>query len=185
MLNKGLIRKKYYLKRKKNYFTIKSSFFNPIINLIKKKCNKKNTYISLYYPSSYEVDVTQILENKYFKNFKFLMPIVEEENSMSFHKWEENDILNVNKFGIPEPLKTAKKVVPAIIFVPLIAFDNLNNRLGYGKGFYDKFLLKYRKINRKILSIGIAFSFQKYHKLPTNSKDVKLDYIITEKGIVK
>ena len=104
---------------------------------------------------------------------------------MSFHKWEENDILNVNKFGIPEPLKTAKKVVPAIIFVPLIAFDNLNNRLGYGKGFYDKFLLKYRKINRKILSIGIAFSFQKYHKLPTNSKDVKLDYIITEKGIVK
>ena len=52
-----------------------------------------------------------------------------------------------------------------------------------GKGFYDKFLKKNHKNKRKIISIGVAFSFQKYHKLPTNNKDVKLDFILTEKGI--
>ena len=67
--------------------------------------------------------------------------------------------------------------------MPLLAFDKFKNRLGYGKGFYDKFLKKNHKIKTKVISIGVAFSFQKYHKLPVNYKDVKLDYILTEKGI--
>mgnify|MGYP006229422895 FL=1 len=67
--------------------------------------------------------------------------------------------------------------------MPLLAFDKFKNRLGYGKGFYDKFLKKNDKNKSKVISIGVAFSFQKYHKLPVNNKDVKLDYILTEKGI--
>jgi 5-formyltetrahydrofolate cyclo-ligase len=82
-----------------------------------------------------------------------------------------------------EPKKT-KKTYPDIIFVPLLAFDNKRNRLGYGKGFYDKFLYKYKKINKKVLIVGVAFSFQKYNNLPINKKDIKLDYILTEKGII-
>ena len=65
----------------------------------------------------------------------------------------------------------------------MLAFDTNKNRLGYGKGFYDKYLNKYLRLNKKILTVGVAFSFQKYHKLPTNNKDVKLDFILTEKGI--
>ena len=65
----------------------------------------------------------------------------------------------------------------------LRAYDNLNNRLGYGGGFYDRYLNKYLKSNNNILTIGIAFSFQKYHKLPVSIEDVKLNYILTEKGI--
>ena len=63
--------------------------------------------------------------------------------------------------------------------VPLLAFDKSKNRLGYGKGYYDKFLRK----NRKAISIGVAFSFQKYNKINTSSLDQKLKYILTEKGI--
>ncbi len=69
------------------------------------------------------------------------------------------------------------------MLVPLLAYDNKNYRLGYGGGFYDKFLNKYLKTNNKILTIGVAFSFQKYNKLPINRNDVKLDFILTEKGI--
>ena len=94
---------------------------------------------------------------------------------------EKKDVLFVNKYGILEPLKS-KKIIPDIILVPLLAFDKNKNRLGYGKGFYDKYLKKMIK-KKKILTVGVAFSFQKYHKLPTNNKDVKLDYILTEKGI--
>jgi len=51
--------------------------------------------------------------------------------------------------------------------------------LGYGKGYYDKFLKK----NKNITTIGVAFSFQKYNKITTSKHDVKLNYILTEKGI--
>ena len=63
------------------------------------------------------------------------------------------------------------------------SFDKNKHRLGYGKGFYDQYLNKYLKKFNNIITVGIAFSFQKYHKLPINNKDVKLDYILTEKGI--
>ena len=89
-----------------------------------------------------------------------------------------NAFLNLNKFGVPEPTKS-KKIVPNVALVPVLAFDKFKNRLGYGKGYYDKFLNE----QKKILSIGVAFSFQKYHKLPVNIRDHKLDFIITEKGI--
>ena len=95
---------------------------------------------------------------------------------------EKNDILKVNRYGILEPFKSSK-VTPNIALVPLLAFDKQKNRLGYGKGFYDKFLSRNKKINKTIITVGVAFSFQKYNKLPINNKDFKLDYIITEKGI--
>ena len=69
------------------------------------------------------------------------------------------------------------------MLVPLLAFDRQNNRIGYGMGFYDKFLNKSLKKRKKILTIGVAFSFQKYNKLPVSNLDIKLDYILTEKGL--
>ena len=69
------------------------------------------------------------------------------------------------------------------MLVPLLAFDNNKFRLGYGKGYYDRYLNKYLKTFKNILTVGVAFSFQKYHKLPINDKDIKLNYILTEKGI--
>mgnify|MGYP000487818402 FL=1 len=88
----------------------------------------------------------------------------------------------VNKFGILEPIKTKFKI-PNLILLPVLAFDRNKYRLGYGKGFYDRYLKKYLKKFSNILTVGVAFSFQKYHKLPTDKHDVRLDYILTEKGI--
>ena len=64
-----------------------------------------------------------------------------------------------------------------------VAFDQFHNRLGYGKGYYDKFLLGHTRGKKPPLTIGLAFSFQKYKKIPTTKFDIKLDYILTEKGI--
>ena len=69
------------------------------------------------------------------------------------------------------------------MLIPLLAFDSQNNRLGYGKGFYDKYLSEILKNKKKITTIGIAFSFQKYDKLPVSKFDIKLDNILTEKGL--
>ena len=101
---------------------------------------------------------------------------------MNFYLWKKNEVLTINKYGMLEPFKS-KMIIPDIILVPLLAFDKSKSRLGYGKGYYDRYLNKYRKNFKNVLSIGVAFSFQKHHKLPVNSKDVKLNYILTEKGI--
>ena len=64
---------------------------------------------------------------------------------MSFHKWKKNDVLCINRYGMPEPAIFSNYQIPDIIMVPLIAFDNQNNRLGYGKGYYDLYLGKFLK----------------------------------------
>ena len=71
-----------------------------------------------------------------------------------------------------------------LILVPLVAFDNRLNRIGYGKGYYDRSLRKISKIKKNVISLGIAYSFQKCKKIPINSHDFRLDYIFTEKGII-
>ena len=98
---------------------------------------------------------------------------------MKFVKWNLQEPLKVNKFGFLEPIQISRTIKPDLIVAPLLAFDKSKNRLGYGKGYYDKFL----KNNKRIITIGIAFYFQKYKKIRTSNYDVKLNYILTDKGI--
>ena len=182
MYQKNLVRKKYYLVRKKNYYEICRDFYNPLIYLIKSKIKKKEFKLALYYPSSFEINVLKLLEFNYISKQNLLLPAIEENNSMNFFPWKKNEVLQINKYGMLEPIKS-KQSIPEVMLVPLLVFDSDKYRLGYGKGFYDRYLNRYLKKFKKILTIGVAFSFQKYHKLPRNNKDVKLNYILTEKGI--
>ena len=102
---------------------------------------------------------------------------------MYFFEWRNEDPLKINKYGIAEPI-SVKKIYPDIIFIPLVAYDNDLNRLGYGGGFYDRYLQKIEKI-KKILKIGLGFSYQKLNKIPINTYDKKLDLVITEKKIIQ
>ena len=184
MLTKEQIRKIYYKTRKKKYFEIDQNFFKPLVNLLKKLQRKKVVLLSLYYPTNYEVNtlkINKLLEGK--KYIKVLLPVIKSNSKMTFAKWDFLDVLKVNRFGILEPINKKKSYVPNVALVPLLAYDKNNFRLGYGKGYYDKFFNKYLNLNKNILTIGVAFSFQKYHKLPISKFDVKLDYVLTEKGI--
>ena len=142
-----------------------------------KKNNFKN--IAIYYPSNYELNTLPLfhLLNR-DKRISTLLPYI-RNGIIKFIKWNFLDTLKVNKFGFLDPVRQSKIIKPDLIVVPLLAFDKSKNRLGYGKGYYDKFLRK----NRKAISIGVAFSFQKYNKINTSSLDQKLKYILTEKGI--
>ena len=102
---------------------------------------------------------------------------------MDFYKWSINDPLKINKYGIPEPIKS-KIFYPEILFVPLVGYDDNLNRLGYGGGFYDRYINRIEK-NKKIIKIGLAFSYQRLKKIPIAEHDKKLDFIMTEKGILE
>ena len=102
---------------------------------------------------------------------------------MDFYKWSFSDPLKVNRYGIPEP-ETTNITFPDILLIPLVAFDKNLNRLGYGGGYYDRLIEKLSK-EKKIIKIGLALSVQKINKVPTNMYDQKLDYIVTNKYIIK
>ena len=74
--------------------------------------------------------------------------------------------------------------MPNILFVPLVAFDDKLYRIGYGGGYYDRYLAKLEK-KKLFKSIGFAFSFQKVNEIPTNNFDKKLDLVITENKFYK
>ena len=102
---------------------------------------------------------------------------------MDFYKWSFSELLKINKYGIPEP--EAKNIIyPDILLIPLVAFDKNLNRLGYGGGYYDRFIAKLSK-KKKIVKIGLAFSCQKIDKVPISVYDQKLDYVVTNKYTIR
>ena len=86
MQNKERLRKKYSLIRRKRYFEVNSSFFKPLLKLIKNKFLKKNINLSLYYPASYEVNVIKLLDIVNIKKIKTILPVIGSRNSMNFYK---------------------------------------------------------------------------------------------------
>ena len=181
-MNKHKLRRKIFDLRKKKSnknFEINLNIFFSFL--------KNNNYIFKnvggYFPSNYEIDDLKILKFLEKKNFNILLPIIKKNNQMDFFKWSANDPLKINKFGIPEPIGR-KIFIPDILLIPLVSYDRKLNRLGYGGGFYDRYIEKIEK-HKKIIKIGLAFSYQKTKKIPINKFDKKLDFIINEKEILK
>tara|TARA_B100001029_G_scaffold150059_1_gene131963 strand:+ start:229 stop:774 length:546 start_codon:yes stop_codon:yes gene_type:complete len=181
-VNKSKIRSKILKFRKDNTnknFKIDTRKFFSFLKT--RKYNFKN--FGGYYPTNHEIDDLEILYLLEKKNYNILLPIIRKNNQMDFFKWSRNDPLKINKYGIPEPIKS-KIFYPEILFVPLVAYDDNLNRLGYGGGFYDRYINKIEKY-KKIIKIGLAFSYQRLKKIPFAEHDKKLDFIMTEKGILE
>ena len=156
--------------------------FNQILKTFKKEKITKGI-IGGYYPVNFEVDDLMLLKKLEKKNFDISLPVIKKKFQMNFYKWSFTDLLKINKYGIPEP-ETKNIVYPDVLLIPLVAFDKNLNRLGYGGGYYDRLIKKLSK-KKKIIKIGLAFSLQKINKVPTNVHDQKLDYIVTNKYIIK
>jgi len=101
---------------------------------------------------------------------------------MTHYLLTDSTVLKVNKWGIPEP-ENGLRLQPnqiEVAFIPLLAFDRQGNRVGYGKGFYDRFL---KQCNPDILKIGLSFFEAEASPIPTNPYDQRLDYCITPEKI--
>ena len=179
---KSKLRKKILKIREKNNKKNIQIDFNQIVKIFKKeKITKK--IIGGYYPVNFEVDDLELLK-KFEKNkFDISLPVIKKKFQINFYKWSFFDPLKINKYGIPEP-ETKNIVYPDVILVPLVAFDKNLNRLGYGGGYYDRLIKNFSK-KKKIIKIGLAFSVQEIDKVPIGMHDQKLDYIVTNKNIIK
>ena len=179
---KSKLRKKILQIRGKNYKDNIKINFDKIISFFKKeKIYKKN--IGGYFPVNYEVDDLDLLRQFKKNYFDISLPVIKKNYEMDFYKWSFVEPLKINKYGIPEPEKKLL-VYPDILLVPLVAFDNKLNRLGYGGGYYDRLITKLSK-KKNIIKIGLALSTQKIKEVPVNKYDQKMDYIITNEYILK
>jgi len=156
--------------------------FNQIVKILKKE-KISSKVIGGYYPVNFEIDDLALLRK--FKKNKFIisLPVIKKNFQMDFYPWSFLEPLKINKYGIPEP-ETKDIVYPDVLLIPLVAFDKNLNRLGYGGGYYDRLIEKLSK-KKNIIKIGLAFSIQEIDKVPINRYDQKLDYIVTNKNIIK
>ena len=92
--------------------------------------------------------------------------------------------LKLNKWGIPEPVNGIE--IPAtqldVVFIPLLAFDEKGNRIGYGKGFYDRFL---NECKEDVIKVGLSFFEATTTIEDTNANDIPLDFCVTPEKIYR
>lgn len=178
-MNKIELRKKYLLIRKSiiNKEEKSDIIFNKLISSDE---YKKSHVIALYYSLKSEVNTLKLIEYSLKKNKIVLLPKVIEDY-MIFYKIESLNSLNKSNFGIMEPCSGIifDKNNIDLIVVPGVCFDIYLNRIGFGKGYYDKYLTNYNGI-----SIGICFQEQiDDEKITSDKTDIKLKKIITDKNI--
>ena len=176
--SKDYIRKKFLKIRESYNPTDKEikDITNNLLNVVKKY---NADTILLYYPHKKEVNTIPIIEKLIKLKKTVLLPKVEKDNILPIIISNISN-LKVGFAGIKEPEGfTFPKEKIDIVVVPAIAYDKRGYRLGYGKGFYDRFLKDFQN-----LKIGLAYDFQVVDKLPNDTFDIPVDIIITPKEVI-
>lgn len=104
---------------------------------------------------------------------------------LDFHAFRPGDPLMPGPFGVLEPIAVAPRLEPAVLVVPLLAFDRRGGRLGYGAGFYDRTIAALRAHGSAPPAIGFAFAFQEVEEVPRAPTDARLDAIVTEREMIR
>lgn len=143
----------------------------------------ENQIVALYWPIRDEIDCKPLLTALMDSGQPVALPVVlGDEEPLELRLWEVGQPLYPSGFGTLAPAETAPVVEPDIVVIPLLAFDKLGTRLGYGKGYYDRTLAH---LSKKPLLVGYAFSGQELDFIPRENHDMPLDILVTEAGIKK
>lgn len=143
------------------------------------------TVVSGYWPMGEEFDLGPALSGLDAEGFVCALPVVTPMGEpLVFRRWRPGDPLTPGPFGTRAPPETAPDVVPAVLLVPLLAFDRAGRRLGYGGGYYDRTLRGLRRAG-EVLAIGIAFAAQEVIEVPAGPGDERLDWVVTEREAIE
>lgn len=142
-------------------------------------------YVLMYAPTGEEIDVTDIARRALELGKKVLYPVCsKEEHTMVYRQIASLDDLRPGAYGIPEPPDDAPEYDPerdtgsAICFVPGLVYDRAGYRVGYGKGFYDRYLSAFAGCK-----IGVIYDDYILRQVPRGRFDVKVDILLCEKGV--
>jgi 5-formyltetrahydrofolate cyclo-ligase len=138
--------------------------------------------IAGYFPFRSEFDVLPLLRVLHEADHVLALPIVVGRGQgLTFRRYRPGDAMALNALGIPEPGAEAEPVAPTHVLVPLLAFDDLGYRLGYGGGYYDRTLAALRGAGHRVQTVGIGFDMQRVEAVPRSAADQRLELIVTER----
>ncbi|MDD1719134.1 MAG: 5-formyltetrahydrofolate cyclo-ligase [Methanoregulaceae archaeon] len=139
--------------------------------------------VMLYASKPSEVDTHPLIRTLLARGTRVIVPIIEQETrSLRLSYLSDIRHLTPSTFSVPEPVSHEIPADPsdlAAVVVPMIAFDSSGHRIGYGAGYYDRFLSR----NRSLTKIGIAFSCLEVPCIPTDPNDIGMDILVTERGV--
>jgi 5-formyltetrahydrofolate cyclo-ligase len=144
---------------------------------------QKSQTILAYYPHKNEIDLRVLFE---IKNKKFALPRVDDDFlNMTIHNYSSGHVLYPSKYGVLEPSKNDALTELSdidLVLIPALMVDKKGHRLGYGAGFYDRFLGKLSPNCIKAVSVLDDLFVE---NLPSDKWDIPVDYVITQNGILK
>ena len=142
-------------------------------------------FVSVYFPIQTELDTEPLAAALIEKGFSVALPVtLKKKSPLIFRAYSPGDPLLTGAYGEKVPIESAKTVSPAIVVLPLLAFNRRGDRLGYGGGFYDRTLAELRKADA-VLAVGYAFGAQEVDDIPTAPLDERLDWVVTEREAIR
>ena len=184
-MTKTELRKKYKVLRKGLYANQVDEFSMNIANKLLSLDIWNHTYYHLFLSilEHKEVQTDFILNILHAKDKEVVVSKSDfDTQTMTNYLLTDNTVIKKNHWNIPEPVDGIE--VPnnkiEVVFVPLLTFDKSGNRVGYGKGFYDKFL---SSCSKETIKVGLSFFEAEEIITDVSSNDVPLDYCVTPKGI--
>ncbi|NQY96325.1 MAG: 5-formyltetrahydrofolate cyclo-ligase [Henriciella sp.] len=139
--------------------------------------------VAVYLPIGSEIDPRPLIRKLTTAGADLALPCVLDDGSMIYRAYKSGDMLEQRPFGLLEPNSEVSEVQPTLVLAPLLAFDRKGNRLGYGKGHYDRALERLRA-NGRVFVCGLAFMGQEVDEVPAEPHDIPLDWVMTERGSI-
>ncbi len=144
---------------------------------------ESGSMVAGFWPIRDEVDPRPLMDALAQAGCSLCLPVVVGDE-LEFRRLEKGAALEPAGFGSMAPGREAEVVYPNVVLVPLSAFDRYCNRIGYGKGFYDRALSELEKLTH-LVAIGVAFAVQEVEEVPMEAHDRQLDGILTDRGLLK
>lgn len=150
-------------------------------NFLSSMAYEHSDTVLLYYSINSEVDTQELIDTVLKSGKRLALPVCRENSEMVFRYIQSRDDLTKGFFSALEPkdtLEEFKGARHAVCVIPAIAFDKEGYRIGYGKGYYDRYLT-----DPSIVKIGFIYDELRVDKLPRGRFDLNCDLVITERGV--
>src|SRR5689334_1504588 len=145
---------------------------------------KPGVIVSGFMPLKTEINPLPLMRKLAAAGAQLALPaIAGRGNPLTMRAFAFGDVLASGQWGIREPKADAPEAAPDIMLVPLLAFDRTGHRIGYGAGYYDMTISKFRAM-KSVITAGIAFAAQEIEEVPVTPRDARLDLVLTEREII-
>ncbi len=140
--------------------------------------------VSGFSPLKSEINPLPLMRNLAAAGATLALPVVQGRGRpLIMRAFAFGDALASGQWGIREPKPEAAEVAPDILLVPLLAFDRNGQRIGYGAGYYDMTIARFRAM-KPVTAVGIAYAAQEIADVPVSERDARLDLVLTEHDVI-